>query len=85
MSCLDLLNGAGTISCLALKDQRSLREEQSIQGPYLSVFELVMQKADLFLFFTSFLLSDSQKAKIFSSVGGLMHAPLQKYLVDGFA
>jgi hypothetical protein len=40
----------GTISCLALKDQRSLREEQSIQGPYFSVFELVMQKADLFLF-----------------------------------
>jgi hypothetical protein len=46
--------------------QSSLREGQSIQWPYFSVFEWVMQKADPFLFFTSFLLSDSQKAKIFS-------------------
>jgi hypothetical protein len=54
----------GTISCLALKDQRSLREEQPIQWSYVFVFEWVMRKADPFLFSTGFLLPDSQKAKI---------------------
>jgi hypothetical protein len=36
-----------------------------------------------FLFFTSFLLSDSQEAKIFS--GWLDDVQLQRYSVDGFA
>jgi hypothetical protein len=36
-----------------------------------------------FLFFTSFLLSDSQKAKIFS--GWLDGVQLQRHSVDGFA
>ena len=36
------------------------RKEQSIQWPYVFVFEWVMQKADPFLFSTGFLLPDSQ-------------------------
>ena len=79
---LDIFNGARFLAW-RLKINVRCEENNRFSGLIFSVFEGGGAESGPFLFFTSFLVSDSQKAKIFS--GWLDDVQLQRYSRDGFA